>query len=132
MNRKKVIRIILALIAMAAISCVSVYLVNLDSYKTAVKSITIEEVDLGTISDGDYIGSADVSFVSAEVSVSVRDHKITDIRILKHDNGRGGPAEAIVPEMIREQRIDVDEVSGATSSCKVIKQACVNALTGGK
>ena len=29
-------------------------------------------------------------------------HQITDIQLLRHENGKGTPAEAMIPEMIRQ------------------------------
>lgn len=57
-------------------------------------------------------------------------YKIIKITILEHDNGRGEAAEAITDSIIREQKIDVDAVSSATSSSVVIKKAVENALNG--
>ena len=47
------------------------------------------------------------------------------------DNGKGAPAEAIVNDMISENRCDVDTVTGATCSSIVIKSAVHNALVQG-
>jgi len=58
----------------------------------------------------------------------VKNHRITEIELLEHKNGRGAAAESLPDEIIREQRIDVDAVSGATSSSKVIQEAIYKAL----
>lgn len=65
------------------------------------------------------------------MKVKVQNGTVTDIEILEHKNGRGGPAEIITDRIIEEQRIDVDAVSGATNSSIVIKKAVENALKAG-
>ena len=71
-----------------------------------------------------------MDFVYAKVQVTVRNGAITAIDIREHKNGRGEPAELVADRMIQEQKIDVDIVSGATSSSIVIKKAVENALRG--
>lgn len=53
-----------------------------------------------------------------------------ELELLEHDNDRGEAANGMPSRMLEEQRIDVDTVSGAASSCRVIQQAVYNALTG--
>ena len=53
-----------------------------------------------------------------------------EVELLEHYNGRGEAANVMPSRMLEEQRIDVDTVFGATSSCKVIQQAVYNALAG--
>jgi len=43
-------------------------------------------------------------------------------------NGRGKPAEAVLDNIIKEQKIKVDAVSGATNSSIVLEKAVENAL----
>ncbi|WP_367270567.1 FMN-binding protein [uncultured Clostridium sp.] len=62
--------------------------------------------------------------------MTVNNNKIEDIELLNHKNERGKPAEIIVNEVIKEQKITVDTVSGATNSSKVILKAIENALEG--
>ena len=88
----------------------------------------INEPKLSSLSDGTYKGSYTAFPVSVTVEVTVSDHQITAIKILKHDNGKGKPAEVIVDEVIEKQSLDVDVISGATYSSKVILKAIENAL----
>lgn len=66
--------------------------------------------------------------VAADVSATVRNHKITDIKILRHKNERGQRAEVIPQRVLAAQSLKVDTVSGATNSSKVILKAIENAL----
>ena len=88
----------------------------------------IENVDLSPVEDGVYNGSYSAFPVSAEVRVTIKDHKIEKIELIKHNNGQGEDAE-IIPDLVTEaQTLDVDSVSGATYSSKVILKAIQNAL----
>lgn len=50
------------------------------------------------------------------------------IGILERKNGRGQPAETAAEQIVSQQRIDVDAVSGAANSGAVLKKAAENAL----
>ncbi len=56
-------------------------------------------------------------------------HVITGITIVRHDNGKEKPAEAIVDDIIENNSLEVDAISGATYSSNVIKAAVLDALT---
>ena len=103
---------------------------HIESNLESLKYIQIPEVDMSEIRDGVYSGSYSAAPVSAEVSVTVKDHIITDIQIIKHINGQGSPAEIITDRVIKSQSLHVDSVTGATYSSKVILLAIKNALLG--
>lgn len=50
-----------------------------------ISNIEIAKIDLSATKDGTYAGSYSTFPVSAEVSVTVKDHVITGIELLKHD-----------------------------------------------
>lgn len=91
--------------------------------------IQIDKVNLNTIEDGIYMGEYSGTLVKVAVEVQVKENKITDIVIVKHDNGLGKKAEKIVYSIISQQSLDVEVVSGATSSSKAILKAVEVALT---
>lgn len=93
-----------------------------------LSQIEIVNPDLSKAADGTWTGEWKTSLVKAQVSVSTTSHQITKIAILRHDCGRGKPAEAIADRVIRAQSLQVDAVSGATGSSKVILRAIQNAL----
>ena len=107
---------------------VMLYLAKINDYKKAVDQITFQEVDVTKVPDGRYIGEYDVNVIYAKVEVVVKEGKIDSIFLLEHKNERGSRAERIIKDIVREQRIQVDAVSGATNSSKVIKKAVENAL----
>ncbi len=97
-----------------------------------VNNLEYSGVEVSAVKDGVYQGSSETTLVKVEVEVTVKEHKITDIKILKHDNGMGGKAEQITKNMIDSNTYEVDAVSGATVSSEVIKSAVSKALVRGK
>ncbi|MCI9081909.1 MAG: FMN-binding protein [Lachnospiraceae bacterium] len=93
-----------------------------------VKNISVSMPDLSNVQDGNYIGEYSITPVHVKVEVSVNNHQITDISILQHDNGLGSTAESIVNDIVEEQSLDKDAVSGATVSSKCILKAVENAI----
>lgn len=101
---------------------------SFSNYKVQVKQIDIENINISTIPNGIYEGECNVGYIYAHVSVTVLDGEITDIEILEHRNERGAAAENIVSSIISQQKIDVDAVTSATNSSKVIQKAIETAL----
>lgn len=98
------------------------------TYKRLDKVAT---VDLKNVEDGSYEGIEETALVKVTVVVTVKDHQITDIQLVRHENGKGTSAEAMIPEMIRQNTSEVDGISGATMSSKTIKASVRNALAKG-
>lgn len=86
-------------------------------------------VDPGRLQDGAYEGSFRGGPNKATVRVSIMDHKISRIEIVRHQAWRGRKAEKpIVERIIAAQSTRVDAVSGATNSSRVIMNAVQNAV----
>jgi len=96
-----------------------------------LKQLEYTDIDMSTVKDGSYTGIAETAMVKVTVEVTVKEHKISNIQITRHENGKGKPAEVIVEDMMKQNRCDVDAVSGATTSSIVIKSAVHNALLQG-
>ena len=101
---------------------------RLSNYKTLVQEIQFTSIDLPSVPDGIYTGDCNVDLIYAEVRVTIANGAIVSIELLRHDNGRGAPAEQIIDDMLVMQTTDVDAVSGATNSSMVIRKAVENAL----
>jgi len=130
-KRKNILFLILAVILVVGGAFAAKYFSDLSSYRQAVEEITIGEVNLATIPDGIYTGSSEAVWVGATVEVTVKDHRITDIK-LDHRHGQGEAAEVITDHVIEAQSLQVDTISGVTSSSKVILKAIENALMGAR
>ncbi len=84
----------------------------------------------GKLADGVFEGSYSKWPNSAAVSVTVKDGRIADIRILKHwSSWIGRKAEPVIPlRIIEQQSTNIDAVTGATNSSRVIMNAVQNAV----
>ena len=127
-TKRRIIMCIAIFLFLIGLLCTAVYLKSVADYKKAVKETVIGSVDLSAIPDGVYVGEYDVNFIYAKVEETVRNGEMTDIIMLEHKQERGKAAEAVISDMLAEQKIDVDAVSGATNSSTVIKKAVENAL----
>ena len=92
--KKKLILIVAVLLLIISAAAFGIYK-NIESKLEALKTIEIKDVDMSLIEDGVYNGSYTAVPVSAEVNVTVKDHIIADIQIIKHVNGQGASAEII-------------------------------------
>lgn len=124
----KIIGIILGVFVLLIVVMMVSMFVKLGS---DMKNLNYAEVNMSDVADGTYEGIAETTMVKATVSVTVEAHKITEIKILRHENGKGAKAESIVDTMIVENTYQVDGISGATTSSNVIKSAVSNALEKG-
>ncbi len=96
-----------------------------------VRQLKIQDVDMGSVSDGAHVGSYSYSGFEYRVQAVVRDHTIADIVIIKNRDTRySKKAEAVVAEIIKEQTPNVDAISGATATSKALMKAVENALLG--
>lgn len=94
--------------------------------------IAIENIDVSSVADGTYTGEHETTLVFAQVQVTVTNGQITDVEILRHDCGRGYGAEIIVDDIVDAQSLNVDTISGATMSSKVILKAVEVAMKQGE
>lgn len=92
------------------------------------KALPYSPLDISQAADGTYLGSAETLLVKADVEVCVKAGALQGILITHHDTGLGAPAEAITNTMVAQNTLDVDAVSGATVSSKVIQSAVYDAL----
>ena len=127
-SRKKIIFISLGLVLLLAGGLLTKYLLSVNSYHNKIKVMEFSNIDTSLIPDGTYVGECDVDFIYAKVQVMVSNGKISDVKLLEHKTDRGKPAETITREMVEQNTLDVDAVSGATNSSKVIRKAAENAL----
>jgi len=114
------------IISLSLLSCKTI-----SEFRQRIDAIEIENIDLQQVSDGEYEGEYDAAIVKARVKVIVKNHRIVDIELLQHENGRGKPAEVIPAQVVAAQSLQVDTISKATHSSKVILEAIEQALRKG-
>jgi uncharacterized protein with FMN-binding domain len=92
-------------------------------------NLSINPLDLSVKEDGVYKGSYNFGRWSNEISVTVKDHKITDIEITD-DMMIAKPevTSELLQNVMAAQNTTVDLVSGATVSCKAYLKSIENAL----
>lgn len=91
--------------------------------------VTTGKVDRQTLIDGIYEGSFRRGPMKARVKVTIENQRISSVDLLEHDTWKGKEAEKIIPDrIIQEQSTEVNTVSGATMSSRVIMNAVQNAL----
>ncbi len=105
------------------------------SAETADESNNVSEQETSVYQDGTYEGSADGYGGLITVQVTVESDTITDIVILSapnEDRTYLEMASTIVNDILKEQTVQVDTVSGATFSSTGIREAVSNALKKAK
>ena len=129
---KKIFRVFIVLILFILILVVScTAMMNKEMEKAKNELMLVEDPDLSKVEDGIYRGKVETMLVKAEVEVSVKNHKIISISIIKHDNGKGKPAEAIIDDIVKDNSTDVELIAGATMSSLVIRAAVIDAVNKG-
>lgn len=128
MKKKKARMIIVLTIIVVVLLGIWGAMAYLQTNLERLSDVTIEKVDLSKINDGIYEGSYKSFPVAAVVNVTISNHTITEIELVKHSNGQGKAAEIIPGKVVKAQSMEVDIVSGATYSSKVILKAIEDAL----
>ncbi|HEX2946122.1 MAG TPA: FMN-binding protein [Clostridia bacterium] len=127
--KKKYIVILAILVFLAAAAIFAA--VQYNSVKTnldKLNEMVISDVDLSNAENGIYEGSYDTFPVGAKVKVTIRDHRITAIDLVEHKTGQGQGAEVLPAMVVEKQTLQLDTISGATYSSRVILKAIENAL----
>lgn len=129
-RKKKILwhRILTILMATGIIVHFTTYITDFINYQKSVERIKINDISLQDVEDGIYRGECDAGYIYAEVEVEMKGGVIVSINLLEHRNERGESAEDIINNIIAEQKINVDAVSGATNSSNVIKKAIEKAF----
>ncbi len=128
MKKRYIVTIIVVLVLALGFITTKLLLAKAEGNLKQLALSEISDVDLAAAEDGIYIGSYSAFPISVEVRVTIKNHIIKEIELLKHNNGQGQGAEIIPENVIEAQYLNVDSVSGATYSSKVILKAIQNAI----
>lgn len=94
-----------------------------------VSKLTISNVNTSTLNDGAYNGKYDNGRFSNELTVTVKEHKITDIKVIKDVQfSKPEMTKELFDRVIEAQSIEVDVISGATVTSNAYLKAIENAL----
>ncbi|MDD3498729.1 MAG: FMN-binding protein [Candidatus Moranbacteria bacterium] len=94
-----------------------------------VRSMQIDSVDFSTLKNGNHRGDFRYGDFTYTVEVFVCNSQIKAINVLENRNSKyARMAEGVTEKVLRQQRNDVDVVSGATTTSKALLKAIENAL----
>jgi uncharacterized protein with FMN-binding domain len=98
-----------------------------------VRKMAINDIPLSDIIDGTFRGDFNYGDFTYEVEVIVQEHVIKDIKILENrqDSEYARKATAVVNNVLKAQSLNVDVVTGATTTSKALLKAIENALAKG-
>lgn len=102
------------------------------AFAQKIEQLTIDDVDVASVRNGEYTGTVRVLPVTAKVRVTVKDGAITGIDLVRHFHGPDHGADAILGRVMAAQSLAVDAVAGATHSSKVVLKAIEQALNKGQ
>ena len=127
---KKTIIIIISVAVFLVIVFFGILMARNVSIARRLKALPISEVDLASVSDGLYKGDFAYGGFKYEVEVTVKEHKIEDIKVLKNrPTSHAKKAEGVIEKVLKNQSLKVDAVSGATNTSIALLKAIENALT---
>jgi uncharacterized protein with FMN-binding domain len=95
-----------------------------------LQRLQINEVELANVEDGAYHGDFTFHGFTYEVEVVVIDHAITQITVFKNieDDEYAQKAEGVIDNVLKEQSLKVDVITGATITSKALLKTIENAL----
>jgi uncharacterized protein with FMN-binding domain len=127
MSKKLLRGIILSFLALALIICGFSLFVLLG--KDSTLKLEIGDVNLDKVSDGTYTGSYSGYRWSNEIEITVKNHVITDINVIKSQVfAKDEVIDSLIDAVISKQTLDVDTVSGATADSKAFLSAVEDAF----
>lgn len=92
--------------------------------------IKIQDIAFTTIKDDTYEGEEEMGPIHVITKSHFKNGKIEKIDLVKHTNGLGGAREEVINNVIEKQSLNVDTISGATTSSKIILKSIENAIGG--
>lgn len=127
---KKVIRLLIILVVLCSFGVIGFSSFSNKIVKEA-NALENKKIDILKVANGVYEGHSELGPVIVDVEVSVIDGRIIDINLVRHENGLGSSANNITNIIKEQNSCEVDAISGATVSSKVIINAVNNALASG-
>ena len=118
-------------IILAVLVTTFIFMVTIPEKKNdAIRQMTINNVDLSKLDNGTYNGEFAYGRYTYKVEVAVSGHIIESIKV-EHgrDNKHAKAAEGVIDNVISKQAIDVEVISGATTTSKAILKAVEYALS---
>jgi len=123
-------RIFIIIISVVAVVIVGFLIFILGGMKQ-VKDLSIGNVDLSQVEDGTYTGEFKGYRWSNKVEVTVNNHQISGLKIVKDVRFPVGEvSKTLFERILQKQSLQVDTVTKATVNSKAYLKAVENALKG--
>lgn len=124
---KKVLKVILIFFAVMIVLMIIMLPFDLNNQKE-IKKMTIKEVDLTKLENGQYNGEFSKYRWIYKVKVDVENHTITNIKFTEDSTQPGQYLDDLISKVIEEQKVNIDAIAGATVSSKAALKAIEDAL----
>ncbi len=118
-------RVLVVIIAIAFVLFWLVVLYGGTLNRTSAR-VTLSALDVASVPDGVYDGSATILHLAPKVRVTVADGRIMRVAIVTPVYG---DLAGLAARVVAAQSLDVDGITGATISTKAVLKAIDNALT---
>lgn len=129
---KKTIISIVCILLLITLGVYLFYILPNEKKLEVVRNMPIENVNLEEINDGTYRGDYSYGSYTYKVDVIVKAHKIEKIDVINNrDTSHAKKAEGVISRVLEKQSLNVDAVSGATTTSKALLKAIENALKSG-
>jgi len=93
------------------------------------RNLVVNDIKLENIPDGVYEGSFKGGRFKNSVEVTIKDHRITDIRKIGSPKPTEKLYKQVYDKVMEEQSLSIDAVSGASVTTKTALKAIENALS---
>ncbi|MBN2879955.1 MAG: FMN-binding protein [Clostridia bacterium] len=125
---KKVLKVVLFVFLGFIALFIVAGLFGLKGVKEA-RELDINSVDLSQVDDGVYTGAYENGRFSCKVEATVKDHEITDVKLINYGNdGQQAVVNEVLDTVVSSQKVDIDTVSGATATTNSVLKAVENAF----
>lgn len=126
---KKVITIILVIVGVIVLA-IGGGILYITSGLESGANLAINAVNVAQLADGSYTGTYDGGRWSNEVAVTISDHQIAQIDVVKPVKfEKAEVTNALISNVIQKQDTAVDIISGATVTSKAYLKSIENALS---
>lgn len=129
---KKGLKVILGIIGVFVLGVLIMAFILMNGMNTA-QALELNQINLAQIDDGKYVGTYETTRWTNSVEVTVKDHKITYVIIVKDVMiALEGLSDRLFKKVMDKQSIEVDIETGATITSKAYLKAIENAIGGTK
>lgn len=129
---KKGLKVILGIIGVFVLGVLIMAFILMNGMNTA-QALELNQINLAQIDDGKYVGTYETTRWTNSVEVTVKDHKITDVIIVKDVMiALEGLSDRLFKKVMDKQSIEVDIETGSTITSKAYLKAIENAIGGTK